>query len=261
MSDVQPEIEVPAAEEVADTPIESGAPAESEAPSGPVLDPSAYADHYVPVKVAGEEQLVPMSEALAGYSRQADYTRKTQALAEREANLNRAQAIATALAEDPAETIRVLAEVYDVSFEQAAAIAADASAESEAAADPYQQRLDQIEQRLRQEDEQRALAQLQSDLDTAVERYGVDGDAVVQRAIELGTNDLDFVARGIAYDAAQSQAAVDAQREQRVGDKRAAAVIHGGGTNPSTSSAPAVINSFEDAARAAAAQHGVSLSL
>lgn len=39
-----------------------------------VLDIDEFADHYVTVKVDGEEVRVPLSEAVAGYSRQADYT-------------------------------------------------------------------------------------------------------------------------------------------------------------------------------------------
>lgn len=41
----------------------------------------------VTVKVNGEDQEVPLSEALNGYTRQADYTRKTQQLAERRQEL------------------------------------------------------------------------------------------------------------------------------------------------------------------------------
>src|SRR4030095_1693507 len=46
------------------------------------LDPTEYADRYVPVKVGGETLEVPLREALDGYSRTADYTRKTQELAQ-----------------------------------------------------------------------------------------------------------------------------------------------------------------------------------
>jgi hypothetical protein len=41
-----------------------------------------YADRPVKLNVAGEEIDVPLKEALAGYQRQADYTRKTQELSE-----------------------------------------------------------------------------------------------------------------------------------------------------------------------------------
>ena len=41
-----------------------------------------YADRPVKLNIAGEEIDVPLKEALAGYQRQADYTRKTQELSE-----------------------------------------------------------------------------------------------------------------------------------------------------------------------------------
>ena len=44
----------------------------------PTLNVDEFANHHVVVKVDGEDVRVPLSEAVAGYSRQADYTRKTQ---------------------------------------------------------------------------------------------------------------------------------------------------------------------------------------
>lgn len=64
------------------------APPEEEDDGGePESDPADYldveevGDRLVTVKVDGTETAVPLSEALAGYQRQADYTRKTQQLA------------------------------------------------------------------------------------------------------------------------------------------------------------------------------------
>lgn len=266
MSDTFTATEAPATEEVADTSVVTEAvPVEPEAPAGPVLDPTQYADHLVPVTVDGETTMVPFEEARAGYSRQADYTRKTQALAAEREQLGRAQAIATALAQDPAETIRVLAEVYDVSLDQAAGIAADALGESEAVSvDPFQQRLDAMEARFRAQDEERALAAMQQELDAAVQQFGVDPDAVVNRAIEIGTANLAFVAQALAYEAtaaAQAQASAGAEQTQaKVDAKRAASPVHGGGTNPAASVGAPAITSYDDAARAALLQHGITPS-
>lgn len=47
-------------------------------PASPALDPNTM----VTVKVDGVEQQIPLQEALNGYMRQADYTRKSQALAQ-----------------------------------------------------------------------------------------------------------------------------------------------------------------------------------
>ena len=48
------------------------------ADDAPILNVDDFSDHHVVVKVDGEDVRVPLSEAVAGYSRQADYTRKTQ---------------------------------------------------------------------------------------------------------------------------------------------------------------------------------------
>ena len=41
------------------------------------FDIDQFKDSHVRVKVDGEELIVPLSEAVAGYQRNADYTRKT----------------------------------------------------------------------------------------------------------------------------------------------------------------------------------------
>ena len=43
-----------------------------------MLPVDEYGDKYVAVQVNGEEVRVPLKEALSGYQRQADYTRKTR---------------------------------------------------------------------------------------------------------------------------------------------------------------------------------------
>jgi hypothetical protein len=47
-----------------------------------LFDYTQFADNKVKLQVDGEEVIVPLAEAIAGYQRQADYTRKTQELSE-----------------------------------------------------------------------------------------------------------------------------------------------------------------------------------
>jgi uncharacterized protein YeeX (DUF496 family) len=47
-----------------------------------MLPVDEFGEKYVSVQVNGEEVQVPLKEALSGYQRQADYTRKTQELSE-----------------------------------------------------------------------------------------------------------------------------------------------------------------------------------
>ena len=78
----------------------------SEAPTEPG---ESYA-----VKVDGEEHQVSLSELQNGYQRQADYTRKTQEIAEERQRLQQAEAIASALESDPAGTIAALSSAFGV---------------------------------------------------------------------------------------------------------------------------------------------------
>ena len=64
------------------------------------LNVDEVADRYVRVKVDGEEIEVPVQEALQGYSRTADYTRKTQELAQQRQQAEYALAVQAAHDED-----------------------------------------------------------------------------------------------------------------------------------------------------------------
>lgn len=57
-------------------------PLAAEEPQSEAAEEQFDEDPLVPVTVAGVEQEVPLSELIRGYSREADYTRKTQSLAE-----------------------------------------------------------------------------------------------------------------------------------------------------------------------------------
>ena len=77
-------------------------PPAEEPPAREYLDPDEVGDRYVRVKVDGEDIEVPLTEALSGYSRTEDYTRKRQADAE---DLRLAQN----LREHPGATLQMLA--------------------------------------------------------------------------------------------------------------------------------------------------------
>ena len=79
-----------------------------------LFDYTEVGDKFVKLQVDGEEVLVPVKEALAGYQRQADYTRKTQELSEQRKSIEYAAALQEALQNDPANTLRLLQEQYGV---------------------------------------------------------------------------------------------------------------------------------------------------
>ena len=74
----------------------------------PYLETENYANHVVRVKLDGEELQVPLSEALAGYQRQADYTRKTQELAEQRNQMQYAATIQTVWSVTPKRLLTYL---------------------------------------------------------------------------------------------------------------------------------------------------------
>ena len=70
------------------------------------------------VKVDGEELEVPYSELKRGYSREADYTRKTQALAQQRQEAEYGINLQRALEANPEMTLRILAERHGIAFAQ-----------------------------------------------------------------------------------------------------------------------------------------------
>jgi hypothetical protein len=99
-----------------DTPeAESDTPEDTEEFDGPPsLDLDEFADYTVTIKVDGEERQVPLSEALSGYMRQADYTKKTQSVAADKQSLQFAEALQRGMDRDPIGTLRALADHYGI---------------------------------------------------------------------------------------------------------------------------------------------------
>jgi len=81
-----------------------------------VFDWTNHKDSLVTVKVNGTEIEVPLGEALNGYLRQEDYTRKTQAVAQERQYSDWAKTFRSALDENPNEVIRSLADAYKIDF-------------------------------------------------------------------------------------------------------------------------------------------------
>ena len=119
------------AETVAETPTESYE----------YVDTSAFDGKYVKVKVDGEELDVPFNEAIQGYQRQADYTRKTQELSQQREQLQYAQTLQQALESNPQQTLEILSRHYGVAEAQRMiADAQDAPSEPEFD-DPLEKRI------------------------------------------------------------------------------------------------------------------------
>ena len=211
--------------------VDTEAPAVAEdTTSYEYVDPSAFDGKYVKVKVDGTDIDVPFGEAIQGYQRQADYTRKTQELAAQREQLGYAQTLQQALETNPQETIDLLTRHYGVAT--ANQMVADAQNEPQVPEfdDPLEKRIWETEQRIQQYEQERANQQLQSEISRLQSTYeDFDAQEVVRQALQSGTTDLEGTYKQIAFDrlinkvraqeeapkilAGQEQAVVDAKRD------------------------------------------------
>ena len=226
--------------------VDTEAPAVAEdTTSYEYVDPSAFDGKYVKVKVDGTDIDVPFGEAIQGYQRQADYTRKTQELAAQREQLGYAQTLQQALETNPQETIDLLTRHYGVAT--ANQMVADAQNEPQVPEfdDPLEKRIWETEQRIQQYEQERANQQLQSEISRLQSTYeDFNAQEVVRQALQSGTTDLEGTYKQIAFDRlinkvrAQEEAPkILAGQEQAVVDaKRDAGFIEGGASANSPSS-------------------------
>lgn len=216
-----------------------------------------FADKKVKLPVAGEEVEIPLKEALAGYQRQADYTRKTQELSQQRQQVQFAAALQEALDKDPAATLELLTKHYGL----------DSVQESEDEfLDPSERQLRQLEKRIASFEEQQALQEIERTVGRLQARYGEDFDAneVVARALALGSNDLEAVYKQIAFDRLWenqvNQKNSVAQKEQQIVEqKRQTGIIAGGASSAaSAETGTGQVSSLRDAFAMAKRQLGIS---
>ena len=216
-----------------------------------LFDYTQFADNKVKLQVNGEEIVVPLAEALSGYQRQADYTRKTQELSEQKKQIQFAAAIQESLDKDPVGTLQMLQQAYGIDM------TLEADAEDEWM-DPSEQRVRDLEARLVAFEQQKAMDDLQKTLDSLQVKYGDDfnPDEVVAKALAQGSTDLEAVFKQIAFDKvyAEAQASKKKTTEEavRTQAKREAAIVSGGtsakGTAPIKPDAPkSVFEAYESA--------------
>lgn len=224
-----------------------------------LLPVDEYGDKYVSVSVGGEELQVPLKEALSGYQRQADYTRKTQELSEQRKQVQYGVALQEALQNDPNGTLALLSQHYGV--------AQQPSEEEELYMDPVEKQYRQLDQRLAAFEQQKAMDQLERTVQSLQTRYGSDFDAneVVSKALALGSSDLEAVYKQVAFDRLYEDAsAVRHLREKKAQEqtqvtqaKRQASVVSSGSSASSADVSAKPITSLRDAYEAAKRQHSV----
>ena len=224
-----------------------------------LLPVDEFGDKYVSVTVAGEEVRVPLKEALSGYQRQADYTRKTQELSEQRRQVQFGAALQEALQNDPQGTLALLSQHYGT--------AQTPSEEEDLYADPVEKQYKQLEQRVQAFEKAKAMDELEKTVQNLQNRYGSDFDAneVISKALILGSSDLEAVYKTIAFDKVYEDArAVRALREKKEQEhaqvaqaKRQASVVSGGASSSSADVSAKPITSLRDAFEAAKRVHSV----
>jgi hypothetical protein len=228
--DTSPPVEAP-------EPAETAPQTQPEAETGPVegADPEVgLASPTFTVKVDGEDMQVSLEEALSGYQRQSDYTRKTQALASEREQLSQAQQLWDAIERNPQATVAALAAAHGFQLTPQQAAAAEQQRAAAPSDDPFadlydespqsqqQQapqadpRLDQFEQFMQDQIARTQANEVLAEAAAVNAKYGttVDPEALLEYAVTNNIGSLDAAFRAMSFEAAQ-QAAVRARTQGR----------------------------------------------
>jgi len=222
-----------------------------------MLPVDEFGEKYVSVQVNGEEVQVSLKEALSGYQRQADYTRKTQELSEQKRQVQFGAALQEALQNDPNGTLSLLSQHYGTVQQP--------SEEEEMYMEPYEKQYKLLDQRLQAFEKTKALDDLERTVSSLQTRYGSDFDAneVVSRALAMGSSDLEAVYKQIAFDRIYEDASAvrqirDKKAEEQtktIQAKRQASVVSGSAKAVSADVSAKPITSLREAFEAAKRQH------
>ena len=212
-----------ATQPVADPPSQDAGGAAAEVPSGSepegsegapapsYLDPEQYGSHLVKVKIGGEDVELPFSDAIQGVMRQGDYTRKTQELAEERRRLQQADALVAALEQNPVETLKQLASVYDLD--------PDAGL-SPVEREPHEQQLVDMQRQLNAQQEQFTRQMMQNEIAALRSEHGdVDVPALANFA---SANGLTLT---VAHQVMQAQEVLAKQAEAAQAEQRRQAAL------------------------------------
>jgi hypothetical protein len=213
-----------------------------------LFDFTEIGDKFVKLQVDGQEVLVPIKEAFAGYQRQADYTRKTQEVSEQRKRLEYASAIQEALEKDPAHTLQLLQQQFGTNVQ---------SEDEDLWLDPQTKQFKELEQRVARFEQDKAMDELTRTIDSLQSKYGEDfnADEVVAKALATGANDLEAIFKQITFDKVYSSRNESSKKladeQARLEAKRGAQVVSSASTAKATTvkTAPpkTVFEAFETA--------------
>jgi len=193
------------------------------------------------VKIDGEEQQVTLDELQNGYQRQADYTRKTQEIADERQRLSQAEAIVAALEGDPTGTIQALARSFDVPMDTGSKTSESSDGWDVEDDDPQTKRIAELEGRLEAQERNARQQAIQKEVIELQDRYGeFDSQALYSHALKKGIGNLEAALKDMRYDAVTAEA--DKMREELsvLEKKRGGAALgeSGGSKQPSSIAEP-----------------------
>lgn len=175
---------------------------------------------------------ITLDEARNGYLRQADYTRKTQEVAERARQLSQYEALATALETNPRLAMEAIAEATGFQVvpkgQNPAAVHDDVDYSD---LDPSEARIAQLEAKIAAQEERERMAAIDSEMQTLKSTYGdFDEQALLTHAIRTQASSLTDAFRTMKFadleaELAELKSAKEAQAEREAA-KSAAQVVH-----------------------------------
>lgn len=236
---------------------------ETQAPDTPTLNVQEYSNYRVPVKLDGEELQVPLSEAIAGYQRQADYTRKTQELSQQREKIEFASTLQAALENNPAATLSLLSQHYNVQNTP------EVDPIDEESFTPEERKIRELDKRVASFEEYQNQQVIEKEIAGLQTKYSdFDVKEVVSNALRMNTTDLEGVYKQLAFDKIVAQSKLETAAKERLKQadngvleaKRAAGVVAGGAsaTGTTTTEAKTPIKSVAEAFAAAKRQMGAN---
>jgi len=216
-----------------------------EVDEGPAVDEPLHT-----VKVDGEEMQIPESELLNGYQRQADYTRKTQEISAERERLQQADAIVSAFASNPEETLKVLARSFDLDTPSASAAEPDEWEDD----DPTAKRLAHLEQKIEKQEAAARQTAIENEVQKLQEKYGeFDSRELLNHALKNQIPNLDAAFAHWKFNEVKTTADKLQKEQEITNSKREAAVVTAGGSTQSgtqtksQSKASSIREAFEQA--------------
>lgn len=155
------------------------------------------------------QKQVTLEELQKGYLRQADYTRKTQALKEAQQQLAEAKMLVDALEQNPIEAVRALAEAYNVELGTRPAPHPDGDDDAwgdDGGMDPtvaaLRSEISELKNELQSIRHSQVRSTLEKEAERLTSRYGgdVDVDAVKRHMVTNGFPSLEAAYRDLYFD-------------------------------------------------------------